>query len=156
MGKIDSIECEDNNEPAVVKDEEYKTRWGEKKDHCKKELIVDKLDDKWFNGMKFDDDDIDGIMDYLELQGHDGFTDLDDEAYEQRRCKLLGIPYKSPPPIIAEAYEVYNLGPDERFSMIRRIGKMEYKRTATNVAWIRHNLMKEMDEIGQVHKQPAT
>lgn len=85
------------DEPVVVQEVEYKTNWGEEKDRCKMDLIKDKLDDDWFKGTEFDDDDIDGIMDYLELQGHDGFTDPDDEAYEQRRCNLLGISYKALP-----------------------------------------------------------
>ena len=46
----------------------------------------------------------DEIQDYLEIQGEEGFTDPDDEAYEQRRCKLLGIPYEKPPPIITEKF----------------------------------------------------
>ena len=46
------------------------------------------------DGTSSDDDDTDGIMDYLELQGTEGFTDPDDKIYEQRRCKLLGLQYK--------------------------------------------------------------
>ena len=109
------------------------------------------------DGTSFDDDDIDGIMDYLKLQGTEGFTDPDDETYEQRWCKLLGLQYKKPPPIIAETYEVtrYHLGPEERFSKVRRIETKEYCRTATNVAWIRHILIKEMDESEQVLHDPT-
>jgi hypothetical protein len=155
MSKFDPSECEVDNEPIVAKEEEHKIKWGEEKDRCKKELIEDKLDNEWFKGTESDDDDIDGIIYYLELQGHDGFTDPDDEAYEQRRCKLLGLTHTKPPLIIAEAYEVtrYNLGPDERFSKIGKIRKSEYSRTSMNVAWMRHNLIKEMDEVGQVRRQ---
>ena len=114
-------------------------------------------EDQSENDAHSNSNNVDAIMDYLELQGSEGFTDPDDETYEQRRCKLLGLPYKRPPPIIAETYEVtrYHVGANERFSKVRRITRKEYCRTATNVAWIRQNLMKEMDEHGQVHPSPT-
>ncbi|GKD08253.1 hypothetical protein Tco_1187938, partial [Tanacetum coccineum] len=40
-----------------------------------------------------DDDDIEGIIDYLEPMSYDGFLDLDEEEYNKRRCKLLGMSY---------------------------------------------------------------
>ena len=119
-------------------------------------LIKDKREDSWYKGTESDDDDLEGIVDDLDLQGYDEFTNLDDEAYEQRRCKLLGIPYKKPPPIHAETFEVtrYSIGPDEKFTKIVSQERKEFSLTTANVAWIRQNLMKEMDGLGQVHRPP--
>ena len=82
---------------------------------------------------------------------------MDDEAYEQCRCKLLGIPYKKLPPIHAETFEItrYSIVPYEKFTKVMSRDKKEFLRTSTNVAWIRHNLMKEMDELGQVRHPPT-
>jgi hypothetical protein len=148
MNEENLSNCTNDNDAKDEIGDDYKTNWGEEKDRCKKELIQDKLDDDWFKETDSDDDDIDRIMDYLELQGHDGFMDPDDEAYEQQRCKLLGIPYKKPPPIVAETYEMtkYHLRPDERFAKVRRIERKEFWRTTTNLTWMRHNLMREMDD----------
>ncbi|GKB45914.1 reverse transcriptase domain-containing protein [Tanacetum coccineum] len=51
--------------------------------------IHDKLDDDWFRGTSEDEDDLDGILDYLEPSSYDGFIDLDNEAY--KKIKVLGI-----------------------------------------------------------------
>ncbi|GJU36814.1 hypothetical protein Tco_1185168 [Tanacetum coccineum] len=37
-----------------------------------------------------DEDDLEGILDYLEPRSYDGFINLDDEAYNKRRCRLFG------------------------------------------------------------------
>ena len=49
-------------------------------------------------------------MDYLKQQGYDGLTEMEDEEYEQRRCKLLGITYTKPKPIVAEKFEITHCG----------------------------------------------
>lgn len=92
------------NEISEVTDEDTKDSTRNENEECKRVLVEDLLDDKWFKGTESDDDDIEGILDYLELQGEYGFNDPEDEGYEQRRCKLLGILYKRPPPIVAEKY----------------------------------------------------
>nr|GEW75304.1 hypothetical protein [Tanacetum cinerariifolium] len=51
--------------------------------------IHDKLKDDWCNGTSEDEDDLEGILDYLEPRSYDGFIDLDDEAYNKRKCGLL-------------------------------------------------------------------
>ncbi|GKD86017.1 hypothetical protein Tco_1357171 [Tanacetum coccineum] len=43
-----------------------------------------------------DEDDIEGIIDYLEPPSYDGFIDLDEEEYNKRRCRLLGMLYIEP------------------------------------------------------------
>ncbi|GJW38497.1 RNA-directed DNA polymerase, partial [Tanacetum coccineum] len=47
--------------------------------------IHNKLNNDWFNNTSKDEDDLEGIMDYLEPRSYDGFIDLDDEAYNKRR-----------------------------------------------------------------------
>ncbi|GKA36720.1 hypothetical protein Tco_0723285 [Tanacetum coccineum] len=42
--------------------------------------IINKLHDEWFKGMHEDDDDLEGIIDYLEPTLYDGFIDSDDEG----------------------------------------------------------------------------
>ncbi|GJU29905.1 hypothetical protein Tco_1173494 [Tanacetum coccineum] len=61
--------------------------------------IINKLHDEWFKETNEDDDDLEGIIDYLEPTLYDGFIDLDDEEYKERKCRLLGMPYIKPPPI---------------------------------------------------------
>ncbi|GKE63259.1 hypothetical protein Tco_1513626, partial [Tanacetum coccineum] len=51
-------------------------------------VIYDKLNNDWFNGTSEDEDDLKGILDYLEPSSYDGFIDLDNEAYNERRCSL--------------------------------------------------------------------
>ncbi|GJZ59256.1 reverse transcriptase domain-containing protein [Tanacetum coccineum] len=49
--------------------------------------IHDKLNNDWFNNTSEDEDDLEGILDYLEPISYDGFIDLDDEAYNKRRTR---------------------------------------------------------------------
>nr|GEZ65054.1 glyceraldehyde 3-phosphate dehydrogenase [Tanacetum cinerariifolium] len=46
--------------------------------------IRDKLNDDWFNNASEDEDDLEGILNYLEPRPYDGFIDLDDEAHNKR------------------------------------------------------------------------
>ena len=147
----------DEDEQEDSYEENYEIEPKDERNQKILDLIEEKLDKNWYKDTESDNDDLGGIIYYLELQGYDGFVDEEDEAYEQRRCKLLGIPYKKPPPIITEKFEVvrYSIGPDEQFTKIESQGKEELLRTATNVAWIREHLMKEMDERGQVLHEPT-
>ncbi|GJW07855.1 hypothetical protein Tco_1570278 [Tanacetum coccineum] len=70
------------------------------------DVVKDRLDDDWFTGMVIDKNDLDGIIDYLELESHDEFIDITNEAYQERRCRLLDMTYKNPPPIIIEKDEI--------------------------------------------------
>lgn len=92
MSEEDPSEEEIPNDTSEEMNDDHKDTWGDEKEDCKRELVEELLNDEWFKGTESNDDDIEGIMDYLELQGHDRFTDPDDEAYKQRRCKLLGTP----------------------------------------------------------------
>ncbi|GJZ63803.1 RNA-directed DNA polymerase, eukaryota, reverse transcriptase zinc-binding domain protein [Tanacetum coccineum] len=64
--------------------------------------IINKLHDECFKGTHEDDDDLEGIIDYLEPTLYDGFIDSDDEEYKERKCRLLGMPYIKPPLILIE------------------------------------------------------
>ncbi|GKB47713.1 hypothetical protein Tco_0898466, partial [Tanacetum coccineum] len=63
---------------------------GEEKIDAILDTVLDKLDDSWFSGTTEDEDDLDGITDYLEPTSYDGFIDNEDEAYKKRCCNLLG------------------------------------------------------------------
>ncbi|GJY50180.1 reverse transcriptase domain-containing protein [Tanacetum coccineum] len=75
----DPKECEEDKSNTIIGD------------------IHDKLNDDWFNGTSEDEDDLEGILDYLKPRSYDGFIDLDNEAYNKSRCRLLGLTYEEPP-----------------------------------------------------------
>ncbi|GKB79333.1 hypothetical protein Tco_0946228 [Tanacetum coccineum] len=53
------------------------------------ETIINKLHDEWFKGTDEDDEDLEGIIDYLEPTLYDGFIDSDDEEYKERKCRFI-------------------------------------------------------------------
>nr|GEY01983.1 hypothetical protein [Tanacetum cinerariifolium] len=129
----------------ILKDH-WRDRFGDKEDDLKENLkdpeecgedkanatmgaIHDKLNDDWFNNTSKDEDDLEGILDYLEPRSYDGFIDLDDEAYNKRRCKLLGITYKEPTLILMEKVKVtrYTIGPGSLYK------KMELEVSSTRL-----------------------
>ncbi|GJY59674.1 hypothetical protein Tco_0459566 [Tanacetum coccineum] len=64
-------------------DYEYLKNFGEEKIELILDTVLDKLDDGWFSGTANDEDNLDGITDYLELKSHDAFIDVYDEAYKE-------------------------------------------------------------------------
>ncbi|GJU66824.1 hypothetical protein Tco_1253083 [Tanacetum coccineum] len=96
-------------------------------------------------GVSRDLDDLEGIIDYLEPTLYDGFIDHNDEAYKQRRNKLLGMPYTEPPPIIKEEAEItkYNLEDGEVFTKTRILNIKGFPRTAPNIADIRAEIIND-------------
>ncbi|GKD81333.1 hypothetical protein Tco_1348172, partial [Tanacetum coccineum] len=112
--------------------------------------IHNKLNGYWFNNTSEDEDDLKGILDYLEPRSYDGFINLDDEAYNKRRCKLLGITYKEPTLILMEKVKVtrYTIGPGEIYTKVKVLGVDEIPRTRDNVAAIRARLMEKMAHEG--------
>nr|GEW15871.1 hypothetical protein [Tanacetum cinerariifolium] len=102
-----------------------------------------------------DENDLDGIVDYSELNSYNGFIDVDDEAYKERMCELLGMTYKTPSSILIERVEVtrYTIIPRECYTKGRILQIDELPRTSTNVATIRAELMKEMDIGGSVQRE---
>ncbi|GJR22441.1 protein kinase-like domain, concanavalin A-like lectin/glucanase domain protein [Tanacetum coccineum] len=65
-----------------------------------------------------------GILDYLKPRSYDGFIDLDDEAYNKRKCRLLGMTYEEPTPILIEKAKVtgYTVGPGETYTKVKVLG----------------------------------
>ncbi|GJV63300.1 hypothetical protein Tco_1474128 [Tanacetum coccineum] len=80
---------------------------GEEKIDVILNTVLDKLHDSWFGETTQDEDDLEGITDYLELTSYDGFIDHEDEAYKERSCNFLGMPYVRPPPILIEKVKSY-------------------------------------------------
>nr|GEW68577.1 retrotransposon Gag protein [Tanacetum cinerariifolium] len=111
------------------------------------DAVLDKLDDDWFTKTINDEDDLDGIIDYLELKSHEDFIDINDEAYKERMCKLLGMTYKKTSSILIKKVEVtrYTIGPGESYTKVRILGIEETPRTSTNVVVVKAELMEEME-----------
>ncbi|GJY49133.1 hypothetical protein Tco_0439089 [Tanacetum coccineum] len=87
----------------ILKDH-WRERFGDEEDDIEKNLkdpeecredkanvimgsIHDKLNDDWFNGTSEYEDDLEGILDYLEPRSYDGLIDLDYEAYNKRKTR---------------------------------------------------------------------
>ncbi|GKE31333.1 hypothetical protein Tco_1450655 [Tanacetum coccineum] len=64
---------------------------GEAKAHIIIEDIHDKLNDGWFKDTSEDEDTLEGIINYLEPKSYSGFTNLDNEAYNERKFSQQGI-----------------------------------------------------------------
>ncbi|GJV31009.1 hypothetical protein Tco_1391409 [Tanacetum coccineum] len=112
------------------------------------ERIINNLHEEWFKGTSNDKDDIEGIIDYLEPMLYEGFIDLDDEEYNKRRCRLLGMSYIEPPPIIIEQVKItrYSLGLGKVYTKLEVSNIKELPRTRRNIATIRSNIMDEVFE----------
>ncbi|GJV70645.1 hypothetical protein Tco_1490640 [Tanacetum coccineum] len=123
---------------------------GEDKENTILGVIHDQLNNDWFNNTSEDEDDLEGILDYLKPRSYDGFIDLDDEAYNKRRCRLLGMTYEEPTPIIIKKAEVtrYTVGPGETYTKVKLLGVEKIPRIRDNVATIRAGLMKKMAQKG--------
>ncbi|GJS86280.1 hypothetical protein Tco_0752821 [Tanacetum coccineum] len=110
-------------------------------------VIHDKLNNDWFNNTSEDEDDLEGILDYLKPRSYDGFIDLDDETYNKRRCRLLGMTYEEPTPIIIKVTR-YIVGPGETYIKLKLLGVEKIPRIRDNVVAIRAGLMKKMAQKG--------
>ncbi|GJV00041.1 hypothetical protein Tco_1329311 [Tanacetum coccineum] len=64
-----------------VKDGEDPEESGEDKANAILRVVLEKLEEAWFNGTSEDEDDLEGIIDYLEPKSYDRFINLDDKAY---------------------------------------------------------------------------
>ncbi|GJW06562.1 hypothetical protein Tco_1568985 [Tanacetum coccineum] len=119
---------------------------GENKENEILGTILNKLHDEWFKGADEDDDNLEGIIDYLKPTLYDGFVDSDDEEYKERKCILLGMPYIKPPTILIEKVNVtrYSIGPGEVYTKIKISGVEELYRTRGNIATIRAGIMDEI------------
>ncbi|GKE58018.1 hypothetical protein Tco_1497203 [Tanacetum coccineum] len=108
-------------------------------------VIHDKLNNDWFNNTSENEDDLEGILDYLKPRSYDGSIDLDDEAYNKRRCRLLGMTYEEPTPILIKKVKVtrYTVGPGETYTKVKVLGVEKIPRTRDNVAAMRARLIKK-------------
>ncbi|GKA89577.1 hypothetical protein Tco_0811389 [Tanacetum coccineum] len=113
-----------------------------------RERIIHNLHEEWFKGTSDDENDIEGIIDYLEPTSYDGFVDLDEEEYNKRRCRLLGMSYIELLPIIIKQVKItrYSLGPGEVYTKPEVLNTEELPRTRNNFATIRSNIMEEVFE----------
>ncbi|GKB58399.1 hypothetical protein Tco_0914585 [Tanacetum coccineum] len=118
----------------------------ENKDVAKLKAIYDKLDDNWFQDSSDDEEDIIGILDYLEPNSYNGFTNCENESYNKRKCELLGMTYTKAPPIIIKKAEItrYILGPDESYTKVNILEIDGLLRTQENVADIRAKIVREV------------
>nr|GFC03684.1 hypothetical protein [Tanacetum cinerariifolium] len=101
--ELEELSFNDWND-VEVDDGEDLAECGEDKANIILEVVLDKLDEAWFNGTREDNDDLEGILDYLKPKSYDGFIDLDDEAYKERKCRFLGYTYREPPPILIKKF----------------------------------------------------
>nr|GEZ64752.1 hypothetical protein [Tanacetum cinerariifolium] len=119
----------------------------ENKDDEILETIINKINKECFEGTMEDKDDLKQLIDYLEQTLYDRFINLNNEAYKEQKCKLLGIRYIKPPPILIEKAEVtrYSIGPGEVYTKVKILGIDELPRTRKNVATIRAEIMEQMN-----------
>ncbi|GKC24536.1 zinc knuckle CX2CX4HX4C containing protein [Tanacetum coccineum] len=134
------------NEYDDSKEFEDPDRCGESKENEILGTVLNKLHDEWFKETNEDDNDLEGNIDYLEPTLYDGFADSNDEEYKERKCRLLGMPYIKPPPILIEKVNVsrYSIGPGEVYTKIKFSGVKELSRTRGNIASIRARIMNEI------------
>ncbi|GJU56453.1 RNA-directed DNA polymerase, eukaryota, reverse transcriptase zinc-binding domain protein [Tanacetum coccineum] len=99
-------------EKTLTEEHEDLEKCGETKARAIIGAMINKLAEEWFLGVSSDMEDLERTIDYLEPTFYDRFIDHNNEAYKQRRNKLLGMPYTEPPLIIKEEAEItkYNLG----------------------------------------------
>ncbi|GJT35448.1 hypothetical protein Tco_0925867 [Tanacetum coccineum] len=113
-------------------------------------VIHDKLSDGWFNNTSEDEDDLEGILDYLKPRSYDGFIDLDDKAYNKRRCKLLGMTYEEPTTILIKKVKVtrYTVSLGETYTKVNVLRADEIPRTRDNIVAMRARLLEKMPHKG--------
>ncbi|GJT76705.1 zinc knuckle CX2CX4HX4C containing protein [Tanacetum coccineum] len=140
-----TISLEVGNE-KVWEDFEDLDGCGESKENEILGTIINKLHGEWFKGTDEDDDDLEGIIDYLEPTLYDRFINSDDKEYKKRKCRLLAMPYIKTPPILIEKFSVtrYSIGPEEVYRKMKVLEVEELSRTRENIANIRAGIMEEI------------
>ncbi|GKC76194.1 RNA-directed DNA polymerase, eukaryota, reverse transcriptase zinc-binding domain protein, partial [Tanacetum coccineum] len=126
-------------EKILTEEQEDPEKCGETKERAIIGAMVNKLHEEWFLEVSRDKDDLEGIIDY------------NDEAYKQRRNKLLGMPYTEPPPIKKEEAKItkYNLGAGEVFTKTKILNIKEFPRTAANIADIRAEIIEDRNSSSE-------
>nr|GEY57536.1 hypothetical protein [Tanacetum cinerariifolium] len=108
-------------------------------------VIHDKLNNDWFDNTSEAEDDLEGILDNLKPISYDGFIELDGEAYNNRRCILLGMTYEEPTLILIKNAKVtrYTVGLGETYTKVNLLGVEKIPRNRDNVTVMRARLMKK-------------
>nr|GEW80075.1 hypothetical protein [Tanacetum cinerariifolium] len=85
----------------------------------------------YYNGdvyemLDLDDDDLEMVEDYLDINPNDGFVDIKEKEFEKRKCKLLRIPYFEPALMTEEKFLVtkYKFGLNERCTFMEILESM--------------------------------
>ncbi|GJU79943.1 hypothetical protein Tco_1282308 [Tanacetum coccineum] len=130
---------------SLTEEQKDPKKCGETKERAIIMEIINKLPNEWFSEVSRDKDDLEVIIDYIEPIIYDGFIDHIDEAYKQRRNKLLRMPYTEPPPIIKEETEItkYNLRAGEVFTKTKILNIKGFPRTAANIVDIRADIIND-------------
>nr|GEW82592.1 hypothetical protein [Tanacetum cinerariifolium] len=138
-------ECPLKEEVKQVDEVKY-GKFRESKENEILRTVLNKLHDEWFKRTDEDDDDLEGIIDYIEPTLYEGFVDSDDEEYKERKCRLLGMPYIKPPLILIEKFNVtrYSIGPREVYIKINVSKVEELSRTKGDIATISAGIVDEI------------
>ncbi|GJV68880.1 hypothetical protein Tco_1484389 [Tanacetum coccineum] len=122
--------CNPSNEECdggILRNNEIRCYWesendndrcGEGRNNEIQERVINNLHDEWFKRTSDDEDDIKGIIDYLEPTSYDGFIDLDEEEYNKRRCRLLGMSFQKLGGNYRDRLDSYSFGNLAEFAVV--------------------------------------
>ncbi|GKA61104.1 uncharacterized mitochondrial protein-like protein [Tanacetum coccineum] len=132
-------------EKTITEEQEDPKKCGEAKIRAIIGAMINKLPEEWISGVSRVMDDLEGIIDYPEPTLYDRFIDHNDEAYKQRRNKLLGMPYTEPLPIVKEEAEItrYNLGAGEVFTKTEILNIEGFPIIAPNIIDMRAEIIND-------------
>ncbi|GJW42827.1 hypothetical protein Tco_0071626, partial [Tanacetum coccineum] len=149
--KIREVSLVIKEDRILIEEQEDSDECGENKERAIIRAMVNKLPEEWFSEVSRDKDDLEGIIDYLKPILYDGFIDYNDEAYKQRRNKLLGMPYIEPPPVKKEEAEItkYNLRAGEVFKKNKILTIKEFPRIAANIVDIRAEIIEDKNSSSE-------
>ncbi|GJW78682.1 retrovirus-related pol polyprotein from transposon TNT 1-94 [Tanacetum coccineum] len=114
-------------------------------------LVIQCGEKGWEDPEKCGEEKMDAILDTVLDKLDDS---CEDEAYKERCCNLLGIPYKEPPLILIKRVEVtrYIIGLGETYTKTRILGIDEISRTNANVATVRAVIMDDVCAKGSANR----
>ncbi|GJX79686.1 hypothetical protein Tco_0327835 [Tanacetum coccineum] len=95
-----------------------------------------------------DDDDVGYLEDYLTKKDPPHYVNEEEERSNERRCKLLGVPYVKPPTSKTEKFEVvkYSFGPTEEYVAITEYEYDIWVRTEENVYHLYQDIFHKKNE----------
>ncbi|GJU96263.1 hypothetical protein Tco_1321019 [Tanacetum coccineum] len=109
------------------------------------------IETDWFDEHELMDDhndDLGDLEDYLIQKDPLYYVNEDEERSNERRCKLLGIPYVKPPTCKSEKFKVvkYSFGPAEEYVTVKEYEYDIWVQTKENVSQIYHDIFCKKDE----------